>query len=88
MSSSLDVRFDESGTSWLSKVRASTADEADISVDSDLQIDRALIGMSQQRRKFNPIWYGFLFTVYADKRCEIDLNYEAACVEDESFFDT
>lgn len=88
ISASLDVRYEGSGGSWLSKIRAVTTDRSYVSVKMNNDIDLVLISLETRRKLFGAEWYGLLLTVGADRRCEIKLNYDPACSQDESFFQT
>jgi hypothetical protein len=83
----LDVRYAENGSSWLSKLRAMTPCGDDISVELNHDIDRCLILLNSFRKSFGDEWFGLLLTIHADQRCEMKLNYDPNCSEDDSFFD-
>jgi hypothetical protein len=88
VSAFLDVRYEKNGESWLSKVRAVRSDGESVSVKMRNDIDVCLISLNSFRKSFGDEWYGIVLTVESDRRCQIELNYDPACSEDQSFYDT
>jgi len=82
---SLDVRYDSTGTSWLSKLRATRSDGESVSVQMSDDIDVCLISLNSFRKSFGDEWYGIFLTVEIDRRCQIKLNYDLV---DNSFYET
>jgi hypothetical protein len=84
----LDVRYQRTGESWRSKIRAMRFDGEFVSVKMSNDIDVCLISLNFFRKSFGDEWYGIVLTVESDRRCQIKLNYDPDCSLGESFYDT
>src|ERR1700733_4947710 len=73
----LDVRYDNKGSSWLSRIRVLISDGRILSVKMSNEIDIILISLNSQRRIFTEEWFGIILNILPDKRCEIELNYNS-----------
>jgi len=85
----LDVRFAQQGSSWLSKIRVTVPNSEMVSISVPADIQLILLDLNALRRaSFSDEWYGLILEVNPQGNCTVSLNYNSQCAEDESFFDT
>lgn len=82
----LDVRFEQSGLSWLTKVRVSLQDGQTKSAKITNELDLILILLNPLRSLFADTWHGLLLRVERTGKCFIDYDYSPNCSQDPSFF--
>jgi hypothetical protein len=84
----LEVRYNRQGSTWLSKIRATTPGGGTVSIRMNNDVDLVLISLNAMRRTAaQDEWYGLSLNVDRGRQCTIDLNYDPSCHEDASFFD-
>ena len=83
----LDARFDKQEESWVGKVRATKYDGSSVSVSMSTEMYYSLVFLEPHRGTGDGEWYGMQVTVWPDRRCVVNLNYEPHCASDESFYD-
>ncbi len=83
----LDVRYDRSGKSWLSKIRVATAVGKPVSIKMNAAVQLPLEALNPLRGSLSiDEWYGLLLEISPKRQVKIDLSYDPRCSEDESFF--
>src|SRR5687767_13982598 len=61
---SLDVRYAEDGSSWVSRLRVNPSAEEDADVEVSMDIHGLLIDLNSQRRLFGSEWFGLMLVVH------------------------
>ena len=82
----LDARFRDADGSILDKVRVERADGSLTSISLPVQGTLRLIEMGQARPTGPDRWHGLLLRVTAEGECEMQFNYDPACAEDATFY--
>jgi hypothetical protein len=82
----LDARFSDRDGSFIYKIRVERADGSEGSVSLPVEGTIRLIALGQARPTGPDRWHGLLLRVTAEGACEIRLNYDPACAEDDDFF--
>ena len=85
----LDVRFNKKGTSWNTKIRATSASGVLESIKDGKKIFLLVNSLKKMRKGITPDeWFGLLLSVNHDRTCTVNLNYDSTCSEDKSFFES
>jgi hypothetical protein len=84
----LDARFDDRDGSILHKIRVERADGSIGSVSLSVEGTRQLIALGQARPTGPDRWHGLVLRVTAEGECEVRFNYDPACAEDDSFYES
>lgn len=87
----LDVRGSATSQSLSEKYRIKRADGSLINtLDSPDDLMLPLREVFNLRDEVCPDkkWYGLLVTVFPDKKCEVEFNYDPNCKNDKTFYDT
>jgi hypothetical protein len=80
----LDVRYDEQGK-YASKIRASRASGEVVGLSESPEITAQLIELNNVRPGGTARWYGLKLDVTPVGKCNVGLNYDAACANDPDF---
>lgn len=86
--SSLEVRYSQDGSSWLTKIRATLPSGEIVSVHMNNEIDLLLIDLSTHRLTFRDQWYSLVLEMDHDGSCTVRYGYDAKCSEDDAFFES
>jgi hypothetical protein len=82
----VDMRCEADGKSFNHKIRVEYRDGTLGSVRTPVDVATHLIALADSRPRGADRWYGMLFRVSPQGRCETQFNYDAHCAEDESFY--
>jgi hypothetical protein len=76
-------------SSAVGKLRVQMADGTlNKSISTPVSIRKFLMSARDaMSRLFPQRWYGIRITIYPDKRCEVDYNYDPKCLADPQFID-
>jgi hypothetical protein len=84
----LDVRYSADGRSFIDKTRVTLPDGQVTGITLPSSCVLELIELGEARPAGEERWYGVLLRIDPDGSCNIKLNYDPACAEDTSFYES
>jgi hypothetical protein len=84
----LDVRYSSRAGSFVHKVRVELSDGHLASLSLPVAATYHLIELGQARPAGKDRWFGFRFRITSAGNCKGEFNYDPACADDPSFFES
>jgi len=84
----LDVRYSSRDEGFIDKTRIELPDGRLMSLSLPVSATHQMIALGNARPMGKDRWYGFLLRITAAGSCMGEFNYDPACAEDPSFYES